>query len=1163
MFRTTLAVLFLCCVLGLTAAYASTHQSTSLQLSPFTNILTTWETDTPQPDTIAYDDPAGGSYYASGGVLYVSVRFTPALAFDLHAAYIGIYLLSSNAPYNVWLTGDNGGYADPNQILEVVPNLTPLSGWNQVDFALEHSFAAGQDFHIVCGPLQATASGGPGTYPLLDTNADWLHRSYVNLDWPLLPPTEEFGGYDWRLRAGGEYSSGQWMDLACSNVDNTSLRFFLCPGGPVTFRSVVRNLGTQEAISFNVNWTVTNEAGLVVFSGGEDYGPLAAGDSMMVTSSFPWLSPEPGDYEVTSVVTILGDVLPENNIKMLEQYVYEPSLPYLMHYDIPDFQANLILSPGMGTAMEFTPCEYPVTISQIQVQIASAPGIATLRIYGDNGLDDPDPDNILFDLTTPLVVGNNSFPVGDIPITSGSFYVAYEYFDPSTPSIPLDNEPSAGTNETMPVVYQRDNPSAGYVRYSHGDHPLRATITPPEVGDCEPAQIVTPDIFIGVQVDYYADGTMIPFCYGSGHPPGSNYPASAVHLAVANNYQDCYLVYVNACLDINENHIPGHTGQVSRVVPLTFHPSYSLGLAYDRRDDTFWCGDWETNTLYNFADITGPGGIRIAELYGTFPASYFGLMQMPISGLEIDQDSHSLWAVLNGSPDQWLEIDITNPAFPLLIQGPFPILWQSGGGPFSAAGLEYCELLNQLVAINQNANSVEEFLDVGVGIPVALSSCNLFYNGQSFGSAVLEGPATLINDSTYASGHIFTIDNQWQGVGPFLMREGDPPEPAAALAKTFHCESVYTGSPGYVRRKINEPPHTNYQPYVKCQNYPTCDTAYVRNGSGTFKCNCCGAVFVARGSSLGWEGGEKRYHIGNTGVVPIGRQNLIAVDYYQVIDGVLECYASNMTSYNHTGAFGSFAEAHTTTQPTGVAYNRFQAIQESPSSITRFSNYPLSVGPLTTRSTSIAGPPVLYPVPPGEVIAFDAAGSVSYPPLAIYLPTHDYVAAPGFPGDTIAVDFEIINAGSSPATVSLIPHSSLGWLIVACPASITLGAGAYSTVTVLVQVPPVVPDYTSDFLGLQAALTPDTVGTGAVIQSVPPLNVTIAAVGNDVQLQWRSANDPLHVGETQLSYRIWRSSDPTVAFSPIATASDTTWTDYGASSSSVKWFYQITVGYYQ
>jgi len=1160
MVKKTLTALFLCCALAL-AAFASTHEALPLQFSRSPEILANWGSDTPQPDTIAYDDPAAGTFYAWGGVCYVSVRFTPALPFDLHAAYVGIQVLSSSALYNVWVTGDNAGYADPGQILEIVSNLTPLSGWNQVDFALVHHFDADQDFHIVCGPFQATLQYGPGTYPLLDSSPNWLHRSYVSEDWPLTPPTEEFGGYDWRLQAGGEYSSGQWLDLACSNVDNTLLRYFLCPSELVFFRTLVRNLGTQDATSFGVTWTVTDEGGLVTFSTGGVYGPLPTGDSLMVTAPLPWSASDLGEFVVTSTVTILGDILPENNIKVLEQYVYEPSLPYLMHYDIPDFQANLSLNPGMGIAMEFTPCDYPVTISQIQVQIASAPGIATLRIYGDDGLDDPDPDNILFDITLPLTVGNNLIPVGGISITSGSFYVAYEYLDPSTPSIPLDNEPSAGTNETMGVVYQRDNPSAGYVRYSHGDHPLRAMITPPEVENCSPAQIVTPDIFFGVQVDYYADGTMIPFCYGSGHPPGSNYPASAVHLAVANNYQDCYLVYVNACLDINENHIPGHTGQVSRVVPLTFHPGYSLGLAYDRRDDTFWCGDWETNTLYNFADITGPGGIRIAELYGTFPASYFGLMQMPISGLEIDQDSHSLWAVLNGNPDQWLKIDITNPAAPLLMQGPFPILWQSGGGPFSAAGLEYCELLNQLVAINQNTNSVEEFLDVGVGIPVALSSCNLFYNGQSFGSAVLEGPATLINDSTYASGHIFTIDNQWQGVGPFLMREGDPPEPAAALAKTFHCESVYTGAPGYVRRKINEPPHSNYQSYEKCKNYPTCDTVYVRNGAGTFKCNCCGEVFVARGSSLGWEGGEKRYHIGNTGVVPIGRSTLLAVQYVQVIDGVLECYASNMTSYNRTGAFGSFAEGYTIAQPIGAAYNRFQAIQETPTGVTRFSNHPLSVGPLTAQS--LPGPSVQYSVPPGEVIAFDAAGSVSYPPLAIYLPSHDYLAAPGFPGDTIAVDFEIINAGSVPATISLIPHSSLGWLIVACPASITLGAGAYGTVAVLVQVPPSVPDYTSDFLGLQAALAPDTVGMGVVIKSIPPLDVTIAAVGSDVQLQWRSANDPLEIGTSLLSYRIWRTADPTAAFSPIATVSDTTWTDYGVLLGNTKFFYRVTAGFFE
>ncbi len=1120
-----------------------------------------WGTDTPQPDTIMYDDPTVGSFIMFDGTYYISVRFTPLLDFDLRAAYISLYVFNMDTTFDVWVTGDSGGYADPSNIYEHVVDYPALNGWNQVDFADTHSFNANQDFHIVYGPLFATndPSVGPGVYPLLDSNADWLNRSYYNSTWPTTPPLTHISGYDWRCRAGGEYSSGGWTDLGVANVDNVEQVYFLCQNDLATFRALIENVGTLDVTTYNVQWNVDDETGITVFTTAGIYGPLLAGNNITVTAPLAWMATTLGEFIVTAVVTAAGDAIPENDSRQLEQQVDDPALAHLLDYDIPELQVQLSLNPNSGRAMEYDACTYPIDIIHLEVDNPDAAGNAIIRIYGDDGLDNPDPGAILFDSTVALIVGNNIIPTGIIPIVDGPFYVAYLYADATTPNLGFDGEPSASSNLTMPMQWRTINSGADWLLDSGGDLFLRAMVTPPMAATCEPATQVSPDINIGVQVDYYVDGTTVPYCLDPTHPPGPSYPHTAAYLAIANSYQDCYLVYINACLDANENHIPGHTGQISRVIQLDFHPNYATGLAFDRRDNSFWCGDWNTHTLYHFADITGT---RTIELYGSFPAGYFGLPEMPISGLEMDMESNSLWATTNGNPDMWLEFDVSDTSAPSLIQGPFPILWQSGGGPNSAGGLEYSELLDQIVAINQHTNSVEEFQDVGMGIPTPLSSCNLFYNGYSYGPAVLDGPRAIINDSTYAQGHLYTIDVWWEETGPFPLNDGPPPEPNANAAGKFHCQSTNkgTGGPGgnYARSKKKEGIHENYKPLKACSTYAVCTDIEVKGADPKFKCVCCGHKFYCRDGPLG---ARREYHLSQTGKVRRDRQSLFVVGYIDLIYGKLDFFESSMEYHDHVGAHGSSAVGYPTSLTPGTDYNRFLAIQDSLGTVTRFSNHPLSVGPLETRA--IVGPDTTteYSVSPGDVITFDASGTASYPPLAVYTPSYSsrYL---GFPGDTISVEFEVINAGGA-ATVSLLPTSYLGWTVVSCPSTITLGAGEYDTVVVLLEIPPTVNDYDADFFELFAALTPDTTFQGMVIRSIPPLDVTIEALANDVVLQWRSSNNPTDPHSDRINYKVWRSTDPSTGFTSVATVSDTTWTDYGILPGNEKRFYRITAGYYE
>jgi hypothetical protein len=456
---------------------ASQNVAPTIDSAPI--ILTEWGVDSPQPDTIFYDDPTVGSYRLYGGTFYCSVRFTPLLDFTLRAAYIGVSVVNLDTLTTVWVTGDAGGFADPTNILATA-TFRPVNGWNQVDFHDSLNFAANQDFHIVYGPLVATLNPtpGPGTYPLLDSNADNLNRSYYGNTWPSTAPTAPVSGYDWRLRAGGEYAGGGWVDLGINNLSNNILRYFLCLEDVATFRARITNAGSIDVTSYDVEWVVRDETSTTVFMTSGTYGPILVGETITVTAPSAWTASAVGYFEVTGTVTAAGDVIPENNSRLFEQHVNDPTLTYLLRYDIPNFQVNLSLSPGGGRMMKFTPCSYPVEITQMQVEINSTTGNARLRIYGDDGAGNPNPASVLFDSVAALTIGTNQIVVGSIPIASGSFFLAYIYVDATTPTIPMDAEPSAGANLVMPVMYRSVDSGATWALDSGGDHPLRAMVMP-------------------------------------------------------------------------------------------------------------------------------------------------------------------------------------------------------------------------------------------------------------------------------------------------------------------------------------------------------------------------------------------------------------------------------------------------------------------------------------------------------------------------------------------------------------------------------------------------------------------------------------------------------------------------------------------------------------
>ena len=136
------------------------------------------------------------------------------------------------------------------------------------------------------------------------------------------------------------------------------------------------------------------------------------------------------------------------------------------------------------------------------------------------------------------------------------------------------------------------------------------------------------------------------------------------------------------------------------------------GLAYNENDGTFWYSrPYQPNTsppspyLTTLYHIDGSGN----ELYSFVVQNHW------ITGLAFDADNNHLWCIAQGNPDMFLEYDIST-GIPLLIQGPFPVPWSSPTAS-SAAGLDYDNQSNVLIAVNKNALRLERFKDLEPAYP--------------------------------------------------------------------------------------------------------------------------------------------------------------------------------------------------------------------------------------------------------------------------------------------------------------------------------------------------------------------------------------------------------------------------------------------------------------
>ncbi len=164
------------------------------------------------------------------------------------------------------------------------------------------------------------------------------------------------------------------------------------------------------------------------------------------------------------------------------------------------------------------------------------------------------------------------------------------------------------------------------------------------------------------------------------------------------------------------------------------------GLAYDPEDGSFWYSKgFYSSDLFHVDGNGNPIGAYAAEYN--------------IMGLALDAEHRHLWAIVQGSPDMFLEYDISS-GEPVLIQGPFQVPW-SQGSSWAAAGLDYNETTHSLVAVNTMHRSLECFLDLEPGVD-PMCECHVAATPWPFGVAQVGGPETT-----------FLPDNSF--LGPFPL----------------------------------------------------------------------------------------------------------------------------------------------------------------------------------------------------------------------------------------------------------------------------------------------------------------------------------------------------------------------------------------------------------
>lgn len=496
------------------AAPANVAQRNTVYLDPVSSpSLGAGPVDSPQPDTLRYDDTGTGSYRLTGSPQWPAIRFTALNQFEARS----VYLVNTN-PNNINDSIDVYAFAAlPGN--DSVPDLNTLLGqtlrtrvpngavWMDMDFITPFTVSPATDFWIVYGDLTAGATTSTTTFwGLLDMTANNFRRSwyYSGSPNPIVGQAAlPLFGFDWRCRVGGQYASATYTDLSSIQTFNVSKKFHHVTGSPAqTIQTVVQNTGTAPITSYSITWTAINVATTaVVYTNTMAMGALAVGAVDTVTSNTTFTIPGAGAYNITATVTATGDVVPANNSSHLEQYMYNPNNPYEYYYDDGVFSVNLSFGGLSGVMHRYKPDQYPVVVDSVIIQDGA--GTGNLFIYNEaigGGVG-----TLLFSAPITLGAGRIAFNAPDPIITSGSVFIGIQ--NTSGMTIPIDNSvPLAGQNAHMGnqrFVPNAANPPTTWTVDLGADHPIHPLMKLAQAYSVSVTPNRTGNGFIGTTVTYF------------------------------------------------------------------------------------------------------------------------------------------------------------------------------------------------------------------------------------------------------------------------------------------------------------------------------------------------------------------------------------------------------------------------------------------------------------------------------------------------------------------------------------------------------------------------------------------------------------------------------------------------------------------------------------
>ncbi|KPL06855.1 hypothetical protein AMJ86_06865, partial [bacterium SM23_57] len=714
-------------------------------------------------------------------------------------------------------------------------------------------------------------------------------------------------------------------------------------------------------------------------------------------------------------------------------------------------------------------------------------------------------------------------------------------------SLPAANAPHAGNNATMGIVWATSTGGTSWTSSLSSDHPLRAWVISGEpIAPCNFITQINPDVNDpGIDILYFGDGTI--WQRQDFHPDLPPYPYdvayrnSLVHTVITE--LQCYLVFISNSFDEHGNPIPGITGQPYAWININnWHPNSTRGIAFDPCDDTFWMGDWNTHSLYH---VEIDPETWTSTMVGSWNNNDFGLPDMAIAGLEIDSDENRLWAITNDDPDEWLLFDISNPLTPLLLFGPVPVPWQTGGGARCGAGLEYNELMDIIFAVNQNTNTLETYTDVGNTLPTPIlnGNCALAQNLFSWGIGVTDGPGPIDEYGfTYGTSETIDIANYATG-GPFPLNWYETPVESPCSYILWHLEDWWKNCPNG-RAPESEWVGGIWRPKKACWYVGSCVNIRLYQAHAKFKRYKKNETKTVSATDTD----EDTIHVGSW--TPVGSGPGAYHDFHGT-----DCFG-DVIEYgfpieDHSGLEGIFARAAPSANTDTNTYARYSMEDNTQDGYTIVQNHPYSA--VHVNVENMVGVPVETQLQPSEGIAYNNMGSYFLTGVTLFV---DQYSTPfgGTSGQATTVDFVLSNPTSSAATMNLNVSDMFDtahnpWI--SYPANVALNPSEVQIISVNVQIPSSVYD---DIVALRATATNPSVG----IPVMAPASVTVVTIlinvsGNDVVISWAQ-----ELAGTGFKYNIYKAESPTTTPVLIDTTTSNTYTDINALSDT-KAFYHITV----